>query len=58
MVSASQKQKKNEKGVDAFATDVQQHLCPTSHQGIVSKLVLGLKQCRKFVVEVSSVFIM
>ena len=31
MVSASQKQKKNEKGVDAVATDVQQHLRPTSH---------------------------
>ena len=31
MVSASQKQKKNEKEVDAVATDVQQHLRPTSH---------------------------
>ena len=31
MVSASQKQKKNEKGVDAVATDVKQHPRPTSH---------------------------
>ena len=31
MVSASQKQKKNEKGVDAVATNVQQHPRPTSH---------------------------
>ena len=45
MVSASQKQKKNDTGVDAVAAEVQQHLRPTSHPRRRIQTPAATKEC-------------
>ena len=45
MVSASQKQKKNDTGMDAVAAEVQQHLRPTSHPRYRIQTPAATKEC-------------